>query len=186
MDAGDAMFGSEVWQAIEGAVAGTLLKPKVVNGRYAIIKVEELILPKPKSFEEAYADVKADYLKLKRTEALQRLAEKAAENLGDAQESDYVTRDSVDKLPPLTKAEAGAFLQKLFSTNEKKGAILLDNKAVSYTIVEQKLLDSDKLKQHEAFIEENAGKIKSNLLQNNLIAQLQQKYPIEIFLKEAE
>jgi len=186
LDAGDPIFTAEVWQAIEGAVAGTVLKPKVVNGKYAVIKVEELILPKPKSFEEAYADVKADYLKTKRAEALIRLAEDASKNLEGGQESDYVTRDSVDKLPPLTKEEATVFLQKLFTSDKASGAILLDNKAVSFHILEQKLLNSDKLSQHKAFIEENAGKMKSNLLQSNVIAQLQQKYPIEIFLKENE
>jgi peptidyl-prolyl cis-trans isomerase D len=186
VDAGDTTFGTDVWQAIEGAVAGTTLKPKVVGGRYAVIKVEELILPKPKSFEEAYNEVKADFLKTKRAEALRKMAEKAAENLSDAPLSDYVTRDSVDKLPPLSKAEASVFLQQLFASDKTKGAILLDNKAVSYAIVEQKLLDTDKLEQNRAFVEENTAKIKSNLLQDNLIAQLQQKYPIEIFLKEAE
>ena len=186
VDAGDEIFGADVWEAIEGAVAGTTLKPKVVGNRYAVIKVEELILPKPKSFEEAYADVKEDFLKTKRSEALQKMAEDASKNLADATLSDYVTRDSVDKLPPLSKAEATAFLQRLFGSEKRSGAILLDNKAVSYTIVEQKLLDTDKLQQHKAFVEENTGKIKSNLLQDNLIARLQQKYPIEIFLKEAE
>ena len=184
--AGDAIFGDDLWKAIEGAVAGTLLKPKVVGDRYAIVKVEEVILPKPKTFEEAYDAVKADYMKTKRDEALQKLAEKAAEDLNDGQLSDYVTRDAVDKLPPLTKSEASLFLQKLFASNKQKGAVLLDNKAVSYLVVEQKLLDADKLKQRESFVAENTGKIKANLLQSNLITQLQQKYPIEIFLKEIE
>ncbi|WP_201353006.1 peptidylprolyl isomerase [Hydrogenimonas urashimensis] len=186
VDAGDPLFDTKTWEAIEGAVAGTTLKPKIVGGRYAVIKIEKMILPKPKSFEEAYNDVKNDFMKIKRAEALKKVAQKSSENLTDAQESDYVTRDSVDKLPPLTKAEASLFLRQLFSAKKARGAILLDNKAVSYAIVEQKLLDSDKLKEHEAFVKENAGKIKSNLLQNNLITQLQQKYPIEIFLKEAE
>ncbi|BDY12115.1 peptidylprolyl isomerase [Hydrogenimonas cancrithermarum] len=186
VDAGDTIFPAEVWEEIEGALPGTVLKPKIVGGRYAVIKVIETILPQPKSFEKAYDDVKVDYLSKKRLELLQKMAEKASAQLDDAQLSDYVTRDSVDKLPPLTKEEAAAFLQKLFSTNRPNGAILLDNKAVSYSIVEQKLLNSDKLEQHKTFIEENAKKMKSNLLQSNLIDRLQQKYTIEIYLKETE
>ncbi len=186
VDAGDKRFGDEVWKSIEGAVPGSLLKPKIVNGKYAVIKVVEALLPKPKSFEEAYAQVKADYLSQKRKETLLAMAEKASDNLTDAKVSDFLTRDDVDKVPPLTKEEAARFLQQLFSTKSPKGAILLDNKAVSYQVVEQKLLNSDKLTQYKTFIEQNARKIKSDLLQSNLIARLQQKYPIEIYIKETE
>jgi hypothetical protein len=52
--------------------------------------------------------------------------------------------------------------------------------------VEQKLLDSDKLKQRKTLLEENGKKMKSNLLRNNLIDRLQQKYMTEIYLKEIE
>jgi len=52
--------------------------------------------------------------------------------------------------------------------------------------VEQKLLDPNKLSDKKEFIEENAKKIKLNLIESNLIAKLQQKYKIEIYLKENE
>ncbi|WP_353662400.1 peptidylprolyl isomerase [Hydrogenimonas sp. SS33] len=185
-DEGDATFGADVWQAINEAAPGTVLKPKIVGGRYAVIKVVEEELPKPETFQEAYARVKADYVNAKRKEMLMKLAQKASQNLTDGKETDFVTRDSVDSLPPLTKQEAAAFLQRLFASEKRKGAILLDNKAVSFNILEQKLLDKSKLTQHEAFVKENARKTKANLLQSNLIARLQQKYPIQIFLKETE
>ncbi len=185
-DAGTEPFGEDVWKAIKGASDGTVLKPKVVGDRYAVIKIEESILPRPETFEEAYTKVKADYVNAKRKEMLLALAQKASQHLQDGSESDFVSRDDVDKLPPLTEAQATDFLQKLFASDKPSGAILLDNVAVAYRVVEQKLLDSDKLTRHEALIRQNARKMKANLLQNNLIVQLQQKYPIQIFLKETE
>ncbi|WP_456485377.1 peptidylprolyl isomerase [Hydrogenimonas sp.] len=185
-DAGDSRFSPDIWKAIESAAPGTLLKPKVTGDKYAVIQVVEMILPKPKSFEEAYSQVKADYISKKREELLLALAKKASDDLKDAKLSDYVTRDDADKLPPLSKDEATRFLQQLFSSKSQKGAILIGNKAISYEVVEQKLLDSDKLTQYKTFIEQNAKKIKSDLLQSRLIERLQQKYPIEIYIKETE
>ncbi|WP_456452017.1 peptidyl-prolyl cis-trans isomerase, partial [Hydrogenimonas sp.] len=186
LDLGDPTLSPELWQAVEGALPGTVLKPKVVGGRYAVVKVEKAILPQPKTFEEAYDAVKADYTTTKRREALMALAEKASENLTDGTVSPFVSRDGVDDLAPLSQEEAAVFLQQVFGSDKRSGAVLLDNKAVSYTVLEQQLLDSDKLSQYDALVKENVRKIKSNLLQSNLIAQLQQKYPIEIYLKESE
>ncbi len=186
LDAGDATLTPELWKAVEGALPGTVLKPKVVNGRYAIVKVLEAIMPKPETFAQARDAVKADYLATKRREALKELARKASADLHDGETTGFVTRDSVEALPPLGKEEAAAFLEKLFSSDKKNGAVLLDNKAVSYTILEQQLLDSDKLSQYEGLVRENVKKIKANLLQGNLIARLQQRYKIEIYLKDAE
>jgi len=186
LDANDPRFSPETWQAIEGATAHTTLKPKIEGGRYAVIRVDEILFPKPKTFEEAYAEVKEDYVRQKRKEMLLKLAESHSENLQDGTLSDFLTRDSVDKLKPLTNDEAAAFLQELFTSKTGHGAILVDNKAVSYKIVEQKLLDKEKLKENQRFVEENTHKMKSALLQSSLIDRLQQRYPVEIYLKESE
>jgi len=186
VDVNDPIFTPEVWESIEKAEAKKVLKPKVVDGRYAIIKVVKTIPPQPKTFKEAYSEVKDEFISNKRFELLQKKAKDAIDNLKNAKVSNFITRDSIDRLPPLTNDETSEFLQKLFLTSLPKGTILLDNKAVSYEILEQKLLDIAKLKNHKELIETNAKKIKSNLLQNSLIKKLQQKYPIEIYLKETE
>ncbi len=182
----DPMFSDEIWHAIEGLEPHTVLKPKVQDGRYVIIRIEDVILPRPKSFKEAYESVKNDYIKLKKKEMLIKLAENISSNLQNGKVSDFLTRDSVDKLKPLSNDEAAVFLQKLFYSKKAQGAILLDNKAVSYQIVEQKLLNKEKLKQNREFIEENTHKTKEALLQDALIKQLQLRYPVEIYLKESE
>ncbi|WP_457596505.1 peptidylprolyl isomerase [Hydrogenimonas sp.] len=185
-DAGDAALTPELWEAIEGATPGTVLKPKIVGDRYAVVKVEEAILPRPETFEEAYDAVKADYLLTKRREALKELAQKASENLTDGIESPFVTRDDVAAFADLDNQEASTFLKALFESGKKSGAVLLGDKAVAYTIVEQRLLDKEKLSQYDTLVRENAKKIKADLIQTNLITQLQKEYPIEIYLKDSE
>ncbi|WP_457592226.1 peptidylprolyl isomerase [Hydrogenimonas sp.] len=186
VDVDDPRFDAQTWQAIKEADSHTTLKPKVEDGKYVVIRVEEVILPRPMSFEEAYALVKNDYVKKRQRELLYKLAESASKDLRDGIVSDFLTRDSVDKLKPLSNDEAAAFLQKLFSSKKASGAILLDNKAVSYKIVEQKLLNEEKLKENQAFVEENTRKLKASVLQSSLIERLQQQYPVEIYLKESE
>ncbi len=186
VDEGDKRFSATLWKAIRGATEGSVLKPKISAHRYAVVKVEKVIEPKVKSFKEAYAAVQADYIMAKKRQNLQARAQKASMHLEDGVLTGFITRDSIDSLSPLMPQEAGEFLQKLFSNDKLHGAVLLGDKAVAYTIVEQKLLKDDKLKEHEALIKQNAKKIKSKLIQSNLVARLQQKYPIQIFVKESE
>ena len=186
IDANDPRFSAQTWKDIEGATAHTTLKPKIEDDRYVVIRIEDVILPRPETFEEAYADVKQDYIAKKRNEELLKLAESSSKNLQNGTVSDFLTRDSVDKLKPLSNDEAAAFLQKLFSSKKANGAILLDNKAVSYQVVEQKLLNKEKLEQNIEFVKENTRKMKGSLLQSSLIDRLQQQYPVEIYLKESE
>jgi len=186
LDANDPRFSEQTWRDIEAATAHTTLKPKIEDDKYVVIRVEDVILPREESFEEAYPDVKEDYIAEIRRERLRKLAESALKNLQEGTVSDFLTRDSVDKLKPLSNDEAAEFLQRLFSSKKAKGAILLDNKAVSYEVLEQKLLNKDKLEQNIAFIKENSRKMKENLLQSSLIKRLQQRYPVEIYLKESE
>jgi len=186
VDAGDPRFPVEVWQTIEGALPNTILKPKVVGQSYAVIKVIESILPHPKLLSEAYNEVKKDALIEKQRNLLRQKSEEMAEHLENAPLSDYITRNSVDKIPPLSRDEAAEFLQQLFDSNQSKGGILLSDKAVSYAIIDQKLLDKEALSNEKALIEDNTKKMKANLIQQHLIDQLQQQYAVEIYLKETE
>jgi peptidyl-prolyl cis-trans isomerase D len=186
VDAGDSRFPANVWEAIEGALPNSVLKPKVVGKRYAIIKVIESTLPHPKSFSEAYNEAKSDALVEKQRNLLRQKAEKMVEHLENAPLSNYVTRNSIDKIPPLNQDEAATFLQQLFDTNQSKGAILLTDKAISYRIIDQKLLNKESLTDEKELIKDNTKKMKANLLQKHLLDQLQQQYAVEIYLKETE
>ena len=130
----------------------------------------------------AYEAVKADYIMTKRKEKLLALARQSSEKgVEGGAVSGWLTKDHNEPLSPLSEMETARLLEQLFSANEKRGHVLTGDKAVAYVIVEQKLLDKDKLLQKRQLVADNVKKLKANLLQSNLIDTLRQKYPIEIF-----
>jgi peptidyl-prolyl cis-trans isomerase D len=186
VDLNDPMFDAKTWAAIEDVMPGSLLKPRVAGDRYAVIKVEGMQMPQPETFEEAKAAVTRDFLVLKKRQKLEEMAKAALKTMEGAETAKEVTRDAVDKLSSLSKPEATAFLQALFTKKSGQGVIVLDDSAIAYNILEQKLLDDKKLTEYDALVAKNVKAIKSKQLQAHLIEQLQQRYPVQIFLKDAE
>jgi peptidyl-prolyl cis-trans isomerase D len=143
-------------------------------------------MPQPETFEEAKAAVTRDFVVLKKRQKLEEMAKAALKTMEGAETAKEVTRDAVDKLSSLSKPEATAFLQALFTKKSGQGVIVLDDSAIAYNILEQKLLDDKKLTEYDALVAKNVKAIKSKQLQAHLIEQLQQRYPVQIFLKDAE
>jgi hypothetical protein len=56
-------------------------------------------------------------------------------------------------------------------------------KVVIYNIVEQKLLTDKKIKENKELIAQNTAKLKTSLIQSDLLKILQNKYNIEKFYK---
>jgi len=186
LEEGDATLTPELWREVEAATPKTVLKPKIVHDRYVVVQLLEVQSPKPKTFEEAKADVQHDYLMEKRMKKAIALAEKASTSLTEGEETDFLTRESIDALSPLSKAETSAFLNKLFTSKQPSGIVKLNKKVIAYKILEQKLLTDKEIQKYTQTIRRNAGNVKSRLIQDHLAAQLQQRYAIEIYRKDVE
>jgi peptidyl-prolyl cis-trans isomerase D len=130
--------------------------------------------------------VTRDFVAQKKREKLEQIAKAALQKMDGAEIAKEVTRDAVDKLSSLSKPEATAFLQALFTKKSGQGVVMLDDAAIAYNILEQKLLDNQKLTEYDALVTKNAKAIKSKQLQAHLIERLQQRYPVQILLKDAE
>jgi len=177
------LIPSNIMKEISQKNEKSILKPKLINKKYAIIRLDEKVPASPKSFLEAQNEVLRDFIKDKKLEKLKELANSAYKNF-DGNVSDFISRDDIDKLPPLKEVEAAEFLNKLFASQEKMGYILLDgSKAVLYNILDQKLVRDDKLSKNKPFITDNSIKVKDSVLNSNLLDALQRKYSIEIFYK---
>ena len=72
---------------------------------------------------------------------------------------------------------------KLFESQNKKGYVMLDGKAVVYTILEQELLNSDKLKEYNSLLVQNMDAIKNGQLQQDLLDTLQKRYDVELYYR---
>jgi peptidyl-prolyl cis-trans isomerase D len=179
---GDLKLTSDVWNALKEKNIGDILKPKVVADMYATIKIENIVLPKVKTYDEAKDEVKVLYTAQAKKEALLTLAEETLKTFdkSDAIISDFVKLEENVNLNPLNNQESLQFLQKLFTSSKEKGIISVADKIVVYDILEQKLAPIDE-NETEA-VKQTVNKLKQNTFESNLIKMLDEKYPTKTYM----
>jgi len=179
---GDMKLTKEIWEALKEKSVGDIVKPKVVGDMYATIKIENVVLPTVKSYDEAKEEVTILYTNQAKKEALLSLAEKTLETFdkNTAIISDFVKLEENVNLEALNNQESLQFLQKLFTSSKEKGIISVADKIVVYNILEQKLasVDANETKN----VNETVNKLKQNTFESNLIKMLDKKYPTETYM----
>jgi peptidyl-prolyl cis-trans isomerase D len=162
---------------------GGAFKPVRVEDAYIVGILNEVLLPKPKSFKEAYSEVKEDFLAKKSSELL---VAKAKETLKDFKGNDvgFINRDS-RKIEGLNPFESVKFINHLFQSQKSSDFVQIsENKAVVYKVLEQKLLlDSKKLAEYKSNIDKQVSQLKGGEINKNLISKLQKRYTIEQYYK---
>lgn len=179
----DTRLTAEIWEEIQQKSPGEILKPKIADGRYATLKIEEVIEPRAKTFAEAEAEARTIYKAEKQQEALQALAEKTLQNFDDANTttSEFLTLNQNVNLAPLNYDESLHFTQKLFTSTEEKGMISVVDKVVIYKILEQKVMPADG--NQTAAITQTADQLKKGIFENNFLQMLDKKYPVEVYVQ---
>lgn len=154
------------------------LKPLNINGKFMIFKLQGIQGSEPKSFEEVSKQIRAAYIREQTAQQLLNLANSSVETF-TGKTSPFITRESIDKLSPLSEVEAAEFLEGLFAQQTKRGFIILkDEKIVLFNILEQKLLKKGNDEQ-----ERSALQLKSSLLNDGLLKKLGAQYPVTSYLK---
>ena len=178
----DSTLSAALWEDVKAKSSGDIVKPKVVGDRYATVRIEAVIEPKAKSFEEAKAEVMNLYRLQQQEKGLQALAEKTLKTLDadNATVSDFVTLSKSDNLEPLNSTESLQFLQKLFTSLKEKGIISLSDKVVVYKIMDQKFLPADQ--NRSALVKKTVNQVKSRTFESNLIKLLDTRYPTEVYM----
>ncbi|MBE0494788.1 MAG: SurA N-terminal domain-containing protein [Campylobacterales bacterium] len=175
----DSFFEVEL---LKEADIGDVLKPIATDEGYMIVKLVSLNSPVPMSFEEAKPFLRETF----ETEKTQELLTQKAKDLLDSFKGEsigFVTRDSIVSINGLSEEEGSLFLSRVFDNNQKKGYVILDDKAVLYEILEQKLLDQTKLEQYNKLVEEHVYQVKNNEVNQALAEALKKRYKIEYFYK---
>ncbi len=170
-------LGNEVITKLNASNIGDTLKPIEVPSGYITLKVKNIKNREPKSFEDAKLAAREDLLKRKRLEMLQERAASEYKNFS-AGNIGFVSRDDIKKIPNLNQEESAEFLKNLFASTEDRGYVLLENKAVLYRILEQKLLDSQRVDENVEFVEQNALQLKQSVIEQAFIESLQNNYKI--------
>ena len=178
----DLKLTSDIWNTIKEKNIGDILKPKTIGDMYATIKIENTVLPKVKSYDEAKEEVSLLYVKQAKKEALLTLAENRLKEFDQNQStiSDFVKLEENVNLKPLNNKESLQFLQKLFTSTKEKGIISVADKVIVYNILEQKLSPIEG--NQTVAVKETVDKLKQNTFESNLIKMLDKKYPTETYV----
>jgi len=182
LPANDSTLSKALWVDILAKQNGDIIKPKVVDDKYATVKIEAVVEPAPMNFEEAKTEVTKLYMAQAKKKAMLKLAENtlATLNKSNAMVSDFVTLEKNDNLKMLNPQESLQFLQKLFTSSKEKGIISVSDKVVVYKIMDQKFLPADE--NRTDFVKQTVNQIKSRIFENNLIKMLDTKYPTEVYM----
>ncbi len=168
---------------LKTASVGDTLKPFRLGDEYIVAKVLGVNQPKPMSYEDAKPLVKKDYLKVATKRELEKDAKEAVKNFKNAKVIGFVSRDDITKIKGLDPLQAVDFLSKVFGSKEKKGYVVFDKKAIVYKVLEQKLLDKNKLKTYDALLSENVKNAKNAEVNQKLLSILRNRYKIETYYK---
>lgn len=174
-------FSAENNQKILNATNGEFIKPFLENNSYYITKINQKIEPQVMSFDEAKPYFMPTVMALKKDALLKDMAAKKSNAVAGIT-IDRVTRESIDKIPGLSQAEAGSFLSQLFSSPNKKGYILLDNKAVVYEVLESRFGAEDTKK--DLAVHATISNLKENYKFENLVQKLESIYTVKSYIEK--
>lgn len=167
---------------ISAAKVGEYIKPFEYNDGYFVAKLTSIKMPQTKTYEQAKNEVENIYLQQKKKENLNQKAKNALENF-KSNKTISVMRDMDANISGLSKKEAEFFVAKLFEKTNKKGYIILDEKAVLYEIMEQNLANNEKLEKYKDMLVQSANNLINTELHSDLIAYLSKRYKVEYYYK---
>lgn len=167
---------------LDKAQVGDILKPFEYKNGYLITQVDKINRPVPMNYDQARSEVLKLYEEEKTKKILEDKSKQALENFKGT-DIGFVSRDSKKNIDGLTKTEFLTFLMKLFESSNKSGYVVLNEKAVVYQILEQKLLNTNKIQEYKDLLTQNAYAIKNGQLEQSLLEALQKRYDIEQYYK---
>jgi len=179
---GDSRLSKAVWDEVVQKDAGEIIKPKIVNTRYATVKVIKVEQPKLMTFEEAKQEVTPLYIQEAKQKALQTLAKKTLKTIDKSHQkiTDFITLNHFDNLEGLNTQESLQFLQKLFTSSKEKGIISILDKVVVYDILAQKLLPTDG--NQTKIVKQTVNTTKQRVFERHFLKMLDTKYPTEVYM----
>ncbi len=172
-------YGPDVIEKISKlSITSPYLKPIIVDDEYYTFELVKVNPSKVKSFQEAKQDILPMFVKEEKRSKLLELA-KSSEATFTGTATDFITNADASKITNMDTNEANEFLNALFSTQKKRGSIVLkDGNIVLYNILEQKLLNMTNANPDNPIVS-----LKSAMFNEGLIKNLQNKYKTEIFIE---
>lgn len=171
----------EVISELENAQNKRISDPIAVEDGYMVAKIDSRYEAKPMSFDEAKAFIERDLKRQKTNSTLEATAQKELSTF-KGKDVGFVSRGDAAKLTMLNEEDASVVLDQIFSTiGEDRGVVYLDNKAVLYRVIDQKLFDPAKLKDATMMLDESVARVKFSQIQQDLIERLRTQYKITVY-----
>ena len=167
---------------IRGAKVGDVIKPFVYDNGYMIVKIKGITPPQPMSYDQAKKQILEIYKEQKLKELVENKAKTAMKDF-HGKDIGFVSRDMNNTIDGLDRDETRTFIDQMFESPNKKGYVILGNKAVIYDILEQKLLTNSVNDNYKQLTEQNVMLLKNNELIKDLIKELQKRYEIKEYVK---
>ena len=161
---------------------GEVLKPIKTKEGYIVVQLKSINNPVPKPYVDAKPEILAQLQIEKKNSALKK---KAQARLGIFKGADigFVSRDNAKKINGLSEAESLEFINFVFDNNKARNFKVIGNKAILYQILEQNLLNNNKVKKYTSLVNDNISQMKQAEISQNLIVNLKKRYDIEQYYK---
>ena len=167
---------------IQTAPKDEVIKPFTYKDNYIVVRVKDIKFPEIMTYEAAKESVTKEFLADLKVSALEK---KATARLDTFNGTDigFVGRDSTKAIAGLDEAKTAEFLSHVFDNANKKGYKVIGDKAILYEVLEQKLLNDEKVKQYVSLLDENIVQVKQTEFNQNLIKKLATTYKVEQYYK---
>ncbi len=172
-------LNAEDLKAVTSSDEGTILKPIYKDNNYYIIKAEKKILPQVLEYADVKKQVLSDYKVTKKTELLEKSADKIIANF-KGKNLGYIGKSDKPMIEGLSDIQRDEFLKQLFSSNKTINKVNFGSTIVVYKILNSKFGTFDPSKAQA--ISHTIENLKESSLLGSLLAKLATKYEIKSFM----
>lgn len=171
----DNKYPFEIMESLAQAKPNDTLKPFAYKEGYLVLRLMGKVEANPKSFEQARKQAYNELSNIKKNQLLQI---QAANKVGVFKGKDigYIYPSFQGDIQGLSKKEVNTFIEQIFSSSKRLGFVVFDQKVVLFKIIAQDFKDFSQNKELAITIAKN---LKSQFLDQTIIDQLKQKYPIK-------
>lgn len=144
---------------------------------YEILKLKKVTFPEPKSYEDAKIEVRNTLLAMKKAQMLDSRA-RARVSLFEGRDVGYVSKNT-QNVGNLGNAKTSQLINKVFSSQDKYGYILVNNdEAILYRITGQALPSEEVINQNRDMLVNSIKQIRTNEISSYLSKELANRYKI--------
>jgi peptidyl-prolyl cis-trans isomerase D len=170
------ILGSDEMRELKAMKSGEIMKPKLMNGEFVTVRLDEVVPPEVEKFESVKDLVEVELTAKKREEKLLEVAKAEVKGF-TGEKSDFLRLGDAGNLPTVPAPDKQRFLQEVFSQQTESGFVKVTNGIVLYRIVDQKF-DTEAI---DSISAEEIIDLKYKIQGDMLIKKLEYHYPTQVF-----